>query len=152
MCAKQSLNKPTDESSVNVIQSERCIGLGMRGEVTNPMKPEREIAQAVMRKREGYRVPSRVIDWEGRGAMESRRQHLHLKLLKRWDFPGVQVHGMCIRSIQELGRSPQDTGFDWSFRSQSLKRKQRLMPRGEVRSVRSSETPGLLPVAQEGNA
>ena len=53
MCAKESLRELTGESPVSVIQSERCIRPGVRGEATNPTKPGREGGQAVMRKREG---------------------------------------------------------------------------------------------------
>lgn len=79
--------------------------------------------------------------------MNSRRQHWNAIIeVPATSSTGVQVHGMFTRLIQELGRSPQDTGLGWSLRYQSLKREKRFLPVGEVRSVRSSEKLRSLPV------
>lgn len=150
MCAKQSLSRPADARSVNVtilnkgvVSNSACN----HEEATPHMKPEPESEQAVMRKREGYRAPSYVIECGGLGVMESRRQHcVSIIEVPETSSIGVQVHGMFTRSTQELGRSPKDTGLGWSLRHQSLKRERRVLPYGEVRSVRSSEASGLPPV------
>lgn len=159
MCAKRSLREPAGGSPVNVIQSERCIRPGMRGEATNPMKPGRESEQAVMRKREGVEPRQMFRMQEGRGVMRSRRQYVVSRQQKETRFLGVRVHGMFTGLSQELGRSPQNRSLVGPFTRNDVtatsvinphKGERRFKSAGEVRSVRSSAISRPQPVVGKG--